>query len=290
MRYEARSDEELLELAQAGWRGAFAVLVHRHAPALLTAFADAPDPVDRTYDVLLRAMRHLPEVDPDRVEVRSWLFTLAGRMPPTRVQSPLEATVDRIWLDLDARWPDGVSHRTTRRPGLVPFATVLGAIALGVAVPVVVLGLPAASSDVPPESIRAQPIDETPVEAPDPDDLPAFEFPDVGDPTAPPAQPEPLDGPEEPETTIDPPAPVPDEGELEPGTGSPEQPTTPPADDQAPVPPDDGGGDLPDGGDPGTGDGGGDVVGDGDGGGDASDDGASDGGTGGVVGVIGGDA
>lgn len=244
MRYEERSDDELLELAQAGWRPAFAVLVHRYAPALLTAFADTPDPAERTFDVLLRAMKHLPEHDLSE-HPGPWFFALAGRPAPARVQAPVEATIDRLWRDLDAQWPDGHVAVRRRAPVLRPLATVLGAIAVGVAVPVIALGLPDGSGEAATETVRAEPLEVVPTDEPEPEQLPAFEFPDVGEPgpatePAAPIAPAPTEPPTPVAPVAPPPPPTDPGGPGDGGTDGPADPTDPGGDPTDP------------GGDPGT--------------------------------------
>lgn len=331
MRYDERDDGELLELAQAGWSPAFAVLVHRHAPALLEAFADEPDAADRVTDVFVRAMRKLPDQDP-AASVRGWLSALAGRplregAPPATADAPpatdgastadgepttdagpttsstptagttgatgtvllwnatsgpdatavvaapaagaggagkahldrqLDGTVDAIWRELAGRWPDGRHRRRPRRrrPALRALATVVGAVALGVVVPAIVLGMPPATDDEV-VTVRARPVEEAPEPEPESpsDTLPTFEFPDIGDPTPPGRSDTPATEPTTPGTdTPTPtapvtPAPPPTAPEPDP---TPVEPVTPPADpepDPAPTPPPTT--------DPGTGDGGG---------------------------------
>jgi hypothetical protein len=184
MRYDERDDSELLELAQAGWSPAFAVLVHRHAPALLAAFADDPDPLERVTDVLLRAMRQLPERDP-AAPVGPWLLALAGRPAPAAVPPVDEERLDPVWRQLALRWPDG-RHVHHRRPASRLLVTAIGAIAIGIAVPTIVLGIPASAPEDRAESVRAQPLEDEPGDADRPVDLPTFEFPDVsGGPTEP---------------------------------------------------------------------------------------------------------
>jgi hypothetical protein len=178
MRYEERDDDELAELAEAGWSPAFAVLVHRHGPALLAAFTDRPDPVESTFEVFVRAMRRLGKRDTS-VPVRGWLFALAGREEPTEVPEPVAASLDHLWRDLAERWPDGRRPRR-RHPVLRAIAIAVGCVALGVGVPTVVLGLPDAAEE-PPVSVRAEPLEDAPPDEPEPVDLPDFEFPDVAE-------------------------------------------------------------------------------------------------------------
>ncbi|WP_052666245.1 RNA polymerase sigma factor [Nitriliruptor alkaliphilus] len=215
MRYDERDDGELLELAQAGWAPAYAVLVHRHAPALLAAFADDPDPLERVTDVFVRAMRQLPERDP-AAPVGPWLFALAGRPVPASVVAIDEETLDPVWRSLAARWPDG-RHVHHQRPATRRIVAVLGAIALGIAVPTIVLGLPASAPEEATTSVRAQPLDDEPTEEPEPEELPDFEFPDIGgdggelpdgpvDPVTPPSTPR---SPSPPPPVVPSPAPSP---------------------------------------------------------------------------------
>lgn len=275
MRYDERDDGELLELARSGWAPAFAVLVHRHAPALLATFADDPDPFERVTDVFLRAMRELPDHDPPG-PVATWLFALAGRRPPEHVPAVAEEALDPIWRELSIRWPDG-RHVHRRRPLVRRLAVIAGALAVGVLVPLVVLGLPAAPDDDDIESVRAQPLEEEPAEDPEPEDVPSFEFPDVtagaaevptetldDEPTAPVAPPpEDAQAPE-----VDDPEPVVTETPA-PEPAEPVDPVDPV--DQTPPPPDSDGGSADDGSaDDGTGS---------DGTADGGDDGTSDGGT-----------
>jgi hypothetical protein len=229
MRYEEREDGELVELAQAGWSPAFAVLVHRHGPALLAAFADEPDPAERTFEVLVRAMRRLDKRDPAQ-PVRPWLFALAGRDEPATVPPPVGATLDHVWRDLAERWPDGKRPRR-RHPILAGIAIALGAIALGVGVPTIVLGLPDAPEE-PPESVRAQPLEEVPVDEPEPIDMPDFEFPDIAEGPAP--APSVPSGPAAPAVTepAEPVAPV----TPPPTAPAPTDPDPVPAPDPAPAP------------------------------------------------------
>jgi hypothetical protein len=102
--YAHRSDNDLVELAQAGWRSAFAVLVHRHASAVHAAVAADPDPLASTVEVFTDAMRGLGVRDPNQ-PVLPWLLSLAGATS-TPTQAPLlpEEQLDRIWRRLDERW------------------------------------------------------------------------------------------------------------------------------------------------------------------------------------------
>jgi hypothetical protein len=184
MRYERRRDAELVELAQDGSAPAFAVLVHRHAPAVLAATADAEDPQRATRDVFVRAMRELPDRDPKQ-PVGPWLTELAGRPAPwtTAEEEVAPARVDELWRELDRRWPDGRAPRRSRRV-LRRVTVAVAAVAIGVAVPAAVLTAdPTEDEDV--TELRAQPLDD-PADVPEPDGeeprtLPAFEFPEVED-------------------------------------------------------------------------------------------------------------
>lgn len=181
MRYDERDDAELVELAQAGWGPAFAVLVHRHAPMLLAATADDRDPWGATLDVLVRALRQLADRDPS-APVAPWLLELAGRDAPSTVPAADPDELDALWHELDTRWPDGKRPRR-RVPAAVRWtALALGAIGVGIAVPAAVINTAPPEDPVTVE-LRAQPVADAAAdvdeELEEPEPLPTFEFPDV---------------------------------------------------------------------------------------------------------------
>lgn len=267
--YGQRSDGDLVELAQAGWRGAFAVLVHRHAPTIHTAVLDDPDPVASTVEVFTDAMRGLPARDPSQ-PVLPWLLSLAGTQTTPAVVHPLHPDLlDDIWRRLDARWPDG--HRHGLSHGSRISLLVAGLVVASILIPVAVFAISTMPTEVDPEAeLQAFPIavDIPPPAAEEqPEPLPTFTFPVPPEeqeqepaqdaaPSPPPAAPEPSPPP-----ATEEPQPEPTEGDAE---GSDEEDG------------DEGGGGLPL---PLPGGGGGDG---GDGGGDGgSGDGDGDGGDGG---------
>jgi DNA-directed RNA polymerase specialized sigma24 family protein len=200
MRYEDRDDTELVELAQAGWAPAFAVLVHRHAPLVFAATDDDRDPYRASLDVFVRALRRLPDRDP-QAPFGSWLLRLAARPMPATVSRARTTEVDALWRELHARWPDGRLPRRVPR-FLKRVATAVAAIAIGVAVPAAVLTAfgPADENEEEATELRAQPIGEpTPEPTEDPaadrEPLSTFEFPDVRDAPAAPAPFAPPTGP-----------------------------------------------------------------------------------------------
>lgn len=253
---------------------AFAVLLHRHGPAVL-ALADAdPDPVGATLATFIRAMRALPDVAPG--DARRWLIDLAvdeidGEVtvpqdltalgaPPgadggtATLVAPIPATatqeaLDEIWAELALRWPSGRVPRHVPSWAIWTGTTVV-LMALAVALPWAVLGV-APAEDVAIEELRASPVaeDVEPIE-PEPEEeveLPTFEFPEP--PEEPEPQPAPAPAPTpapapEPEPEPEPapppepePAPPPEEEEPEPDPDPDPDPDTepePPPDDAAP--------------------------------------------------------
>lgn len=179
VRFGDRSDAELIELAQAGWAPAFAVLVHRHAALVRAAGPPGADPVAHVTSVFLAAMRELPARDPG-APVLPWLLGLAGLptgTPPT--PSPLTAgELDAAWAELARRWPDG--RPPTRVVHWQRTAAVVGVAALAGLVPALVLGADSTDANEEPVEIRAVPVEDERVEVaeeePDPDTL-DFSFP-----------------------------------------------------------------------------------------------------------------
>ncbi|MTV26973.1 hypothetical protein FTX61_16355 [Nitriliruptoraceae bacterium ZYF776] len=234
MQQFARPDAELVELAQAGWGPAFAVLVHRHGPAVLAACADSKDPWQDTLDVFARALRKLHERDPD-AEVLPWLLSLAGRPAPDHVPEADPEDLDALWLELDARWPDGRLPRRTPKV-LRRTALLVGLLAVGILVPAAVFasGETGGIVDTELDPIRAFPIEsEEEPEEEDVEPLPDFELPEVGpadEPVAPPTV--------DPDPTPDPPATTPPP--TTPAPTPPPPPPPPPEPDPEPDPPTDG--------------------------------------------------
>lgn len=233
MQQFARPDAELMELAQAGWGPAFAVLVHRYGPMVLAACEDAKDPWQATLDVFARALRKLPQQDPDG-DISAWLLGIARRPAPDHVPTADPEDLDALWLELDARWPDGRLPRRT--PAVLKgVAVVVALIAVGILVPAAVFasGNGPTIPDTELDPIRAFPIEaeEDPEEDQEPEDeepLPDFELPEVSTgPSAPPATTSPEPAPEAPPTPTPSPTPGP----------TPEPPSTEPAPDTSPVEP-----------------------------------------------------
>ena len=139
-----RSDAELVRLAAAGTAPAFAVLLHRHGPAVRSVVDPAKDPTGALIGTFVAAMRELPDVDPDE-PVRPWLLELAQHQvkspaPPADAAGPLDPEEeDEAWAELDVRWPDGRVPRNIP-PWVGWTALVVALVALAVLVPYLVLG------------------------------------------------------------------------------------------------------------------------------------------------------
>lgn len=176
MRYGERTDAELMAAAQAGVAPAFAVLLHRHGPAVYSAVLDDPDPVCATRDVFVTALDELPRMDP-AFPVRAWLLDIAGvDGVPDPIMPLAEADRDAIWASVVANWP---GRPRPARPGLRRAALVGGLVALAALVPTLVV-LAGEQQERPAEELRAQPVlDQAAVET-EPDDVeayPTFTFP-----------------------------------------------------------------------------------------------------------------
>lgn len=231
MEFSALSDAELVKLSRGGSAPAFAVLVHRHGPAVRALVSNDEDPVGAVISTYVAAMRHLDTEPADPAQVRGWLLRLASeqvREPVAVGGAPLPALdedeLDEIWAELDLRWPDG------RVPRHVPAwlgwtALVVAIVSLGVLVPYVALtwgnGDRDASID---EVLRAEPYahedflgedDEVELEQTEVEDL-EFELPpiDFGDPgtqtTADPEPTQPADPPPPPPPASEEPDPDPE--------------------------------------------------------------------------------
>ncbi|MFU8840552.1 MAG: hypothetical protein ACNA8R_07490 [Nitriliruptoraceae bacterium] len=179
-------DDALLARARAGDVGAFAGLVHRHAPrvhaAARGAGEEAPDAV--TTRTFVRAMRRLDEAPPD--DLAGWLLDL---QPPHRGREPgsgapddrivpadeepealPQGTLDAIWTELAARWPSG--RRPVRLPRWVAHVALVALLlGLSVAIPYLLLVTAAEQNDTAPPlaDVVAEPLEEDDWPA-DPDD------------------------------------------------------------------------------------------------------------------------
>ncbi|MFW5933860.1 MAG: RNA polymerase sigma factor [Actinomycetota bacterium] len=148
MQLATRSDAELVRRAQEGMATAFAALVHRHAPAVRATVASAADPEAAVVATFSSAMRGLDHRDPDE-PVAPWFIELASQ----QVSDPAPVTadaappmdpdeLDRIWRELDRRWPSG---RRPRRPprwlirGIGALALLAALLALAVVGPYLAL-------------------------------------------------------------------------------------------------------------------------------------------------------
>ncbi len=189
MQHSERPDAELLERARAGSAPAFAVLLHRHGPAVRAVVADDPDATGAVIATFVRAMRQLPgsaDGDPRRqlIELARTEVDHPRAPEPTVALDPDE--LDGIWAELDLRWPNGrVPRHLPRWVGWS--ASILALAALAVTVPYAVLALGAGGDDGPDEleSLVARPFTEQADEPPAIEELeenrepPPFEFPDL---------------------------------------------------------------------------------------------------------------
>jgi hypothetical protein len=158
-------DEGLLSRARSGDVGAFAALVHRHAPRVHVvareAGTDTPDEV--TARTFIRAMRRLDQAPPD--DVAGWLLGLQqprrrrgheAAVPADEDAVATDAdpavlpqrTLDAIWAELAPRWPSG--RRPVRLPRWVAqVALVALLLVLSVAIPYLLLVATAEQGDTP---------------------------------------------------------------------------------------------------------------------------------------------
>jgi hypothetical protein len=176
--YGGRSDAELVQRSQAGIAPAFAVLLHRHGPAVRSAVRHDPDPTGAVIEAFVRAMRELPDRDP-AAPVRPWLLALAGTdRTPDPIVPLSEEERDEIWAELALRWPNGRPPR--RWEALRRVALVAGLIAVSALVPTLVL-LAGEDTAEPVDELRAFPLQSTVevVETEPPEPLPSFTFPAV---------------------------------------------------------------------------------------------------------------
>jgi hypothetical protein len=258
--YGGRSDPELVADAQAGIAPAFAVLLHRHGPAVRSAVRNDPDPTSAVIETFVRAMRELPTRDPE-APVRPWLLGLAGtNVDPDPVVPLSEEERDEVWAELAIRWPTGRPPRRAQRWQRA--ALVGGLVAVCALVPTMVL-LAGEADQEPSDELRAFPLRTAEVEVTVPDEpepLPSFTFPvvpELEEPAPTTADPGPASSPSPTPTptptptataTATPEPTDPPEPEAPPEEPEEPEPTPEPTDEPAPtptlpVPPDPGGGD-----------------------------------------------
>lgn len=89
MSYVERSDEELLAFAREGVASAFAALLYRHGHEVLALAQQDQDPIGAVVATYVRAMRDLPNADPD--DVRLWLLDYAAKEIDGEVEVPATA-------------------------------------------------------------------------------------------------------------------------------------------------------------------------------------------------------
>jgi hypothetical protein len=243
--YGERSDAELIALSKVGIAPAFAVLLHRHGPAVRSAVRHDPDPTGAVIETFVRAMRELPQRD-ETVPVRPWLLALAGTdRTPDPIVPISEEERDEIWAELAVRWPTGRPPRRSER--LQRVAMTVGLVAISALVPTLVL-YAGNQEPQPLDELRAFPL-QTTVEVAEPDDaepLPSFTFPTVPEleGSAPAPEPTPTPSPTSTPTATEEPPPAPSPEPVEP-TASPEpvepteeptEPTPEPEPEPSPVP------------------------------------------------------
>ncbi len=131
MSYVERSDEELLAFAREGVASAFAALLYRHGHEVLTLAQQDRDPIGAVVATYIRAMRELPNADPD--DVRLWLLGHAAKEIDGEVEVPATpataaATTSATGTrgadvgppgagDTGASTANGTSHSTTSTSG-----------------------------------------------------------------------------------------------------------------------------------------------------------------------------
>jgi hypothetical protein len=170
MQLGTSSDAELVRLAQRGASPPFAVLVHRHAPAVRARVADDRDPTGAVVATFVTAMRRLPKRSPDD-PVRPWLLDLADRQvrrPAPLPEDPSDLPpldpdeADEIWAELELRWPRGRVRRSMPR-WVAPVALVIVMVALAVLVPYLLLTVGTDGPEAAPiEDVVARPYEEEP--------------------------------------------------------------------------------------------------------------------------------
>lgn len=112
------SDDELVRLARSGQRNAFAVLYHRYVAqvhALVGAGStDAASTEATTVAVFCDLLRHVSEMDPGRVPEtleHHAIRRIRGHSLRARAPSLTVGGVDRMWREIDRRWPSGDEPR-----------------------------------------------------------------------------------------------------------------------------------------------------------------------------------
>lgn len=144
MDHSDRSDAELIRRAQNGEQRAFAVLLHRHGPAVRATVQTDRDPAGATIATFVSAMRALTRQPPDQ-PAGPWLVEIAQKHTrrPDLDQAddppPIDPDeLDEIWAELDLRWPNGrVPRSIPRWVGWAAMVVVL--VALAVLIPYLAL-------------------------------------------------------------------------------------------------------------------------------------------------------
>lgn len=263
MDHSDRSDAELVQRAQNGEQRAFAMLLHRHGPAVRATVHADRDPAGATIATFVTAMRALHK-QPSDAPVRPWLRTLAQkhtRRPDLEQAAdppPIDPDeLDEIWAEVDLRWPNGRVPRSI--PRWVGWAATL-VVLVSLAVLIPYLALTVGGSDDGQSTVREElvarpynepverehaeelfdPGEDTSVTEPD---MPELDVSDAGpgQPSPTPTDPAPAEdntSPTPPQTSSDPQTPS---DPQPPTTREPEAPTNdPPVDDdppEAPKPP-----------------------------------------------------
>jgi hypothetical protein len=158
----ARSDTELIALAQQGWASALGALLHRHGHTVAEIVRTADDPDSAVVETFTDVMR---ELDAAPEDVAGWLRTVASRHAGTAEASTAPRSgeaappidLDAAWSRLATRWPRGRSEPTLP-PALAWTAAVLATVALGAGVPWLTLGPLGDEPEL--HQLRAFPIDD----------------------------------------------------------------------------------------------------------------------------------
>lgn len=220
-------DVELVRLARAGQRDAFAVLYHRYVrqvhALVASGSADTTAAETTTVAVFCDLLRHIGEMDPSQVATTLQQHAtrrIRGHVGGPGIPPLTVGGLDRMWREVDRRWPSGdapprdVGTMVPITVGALAAVLVLGALASsprrsGIPDPNRSLEAIAVQTEVAPDLLPGLPRPQVTVVDTEPEPEPTLAAP-TSDPSPEPTVVGPTDEPTEGPTTEAPPTEEPD--------------------------------------------------------------------------------